>query len=1020
VMAAATLRPTADPARFVGAVALADATGTVLLDVCGIGVVRLDERTKSGLHDKFFEIMWQQIPLGSDTAAAGRMTEEVPGQWLILAETPVARAGAEPVLDALRMHHACVVVDDADEDGVAAALATSPQVIVMLFGPRGHDECSSDPGGMVAAEERVMRVMRTIRAVFATGLRDIPRLYLVTRGAQSVRDGESVALDQATFRGVARVLGYEHPELRTTLVDLDPTYHASGDWTAGNEGALVAELHANAEDDEVAFRDGTRWCARLAATPLPGRVEWVDVEVDAAESALELVTTQPGRLEGLRLQLGDPRAPDAGEVTIRIEVAALNFSDVLKASGAYPVVPGTRAQLGGECVGTVVALGPGTCGLAVGDRVVAYAHGAFGTYTTTPADLVAHLPEGMSAEEGATLPVAYGTAWYALTQVARLRAGERVLIHAATGGVGLAAVAIAKALGADICATAGSAEKRAYLRQQGITQVYDSRGLDWYQAVRTATGGLGVDVVLNSLSGEALRRGVELLAPGGRFVELGKKDTDGNASLPLRLLARGATFTTLDLDLALRLRPEFGRQLLAEILAEVHAGRIAPLPHRTFPLTEASAAFRLMARAGHIGKIVLTCRDLGRIRAVAEPGPVVRRDGGYLVTGGLGGLGLVTAEWLARQGAGLVVLNGRTRPDGEASRRLEKMRTSGTRVEVVTGDISVPGTGRRVLDILDAAGYPLRGIVHSAAVLADATALRLTPEALARVFAPKVRGAWYLHEVSAGHPLDFFVVYSSAASLIGSPGQTAYAAANSWLDGFISYRRALGLPGLAINWGPWGEVGRATGFAARGYQVISPDEGVQALAELIASGRARTGVFALDARRWFQTFPAVAASSYFARIGAMSAVPTTSGRVRGALEAIAPGPARLAHLEAYLTQEVRAVLHMEAAFVDRQTPFASLGVDSLMALELRNRIEAECGVRLPATVVWTYPCVAQLAGALAERIGLDLGSTVACPPPGGLTEDTETEQLDDDDNDLLVRICSELSRGDPTEGGADG
>ena len=642
----------------------------------------------------------------------------------------------------------------------------------------------------------------------------------------------------------------------------------------------------------------------------------------------------------------------------------------------YPALDGNPPVIGIECVGYVTARGSNVDWLEIGQRVIALGPGSFGSHLTTLADLVVPVPDALSDGEVATVGVAYLTAWHALCEVGRLAPGERVLIHSATGGVGLAAVAIAKMIGARIYTTAGSAAKRELLSGFGVEYVGDSRSVEFAEEILDATDGHGVDVILNSLSGEAIRRGVQILAPGGRFVELGKRDVYADAQLGLASLAKSASFAVVDLDLNLRLQPQRYGRLLQDILGHLLDGELQMLPVTEFSLDHAIDAFRLMASATHIGKIVISIPADGSIEAVAPPPPqpLVRRDGGYIVVGGMGGLGFVVARWLAQQGAGMVVLNGRSTPSAEVAAAIAEMNAAGSRVEVITGDIAEPGTAVRLVAAVEDAGLRPAGVLHSATVLADEIALNMSQPAAARVFAPKVAGSWWLHQATAHLDLDWWLTFSSAASLLGSPGQGAYAAANSWVDGLVAYRRSVGLPAIGINWGPWAEVGRAQFFADLGFSMITSELGLAAMQQVLAADRCRTGVFSLDARQWFQSFPAAQGSSLFAELGESATIERRGGggRIRAELDAAEPAerPARLAAAIANEIQGVRRSIEP----LDHDQPMESLGLDSLMALELRNRLEATLDITLPVALVWAYPTISALAGALCERMGYAPGT----------------------------------------------
>ena len=467
-----------------------------------------------------------------------------------------------------------------------------------------------------------------------------------------------------------------------------------------------------ATHDEVALRDGQRYVHRLVPAPttatgdlaLEERHTVIDV---GGPDAFRLQLDQAGRLDGLKVHAVKRIPPQAGQVEIGVALSALNFSDVLKTMGLYPGLNGQAPVIGGECVGVVTALGEGVDSVQVGQRVIAVAPGTLGSHVTTVEDLVVPVPDELSDSEAATFGVAYLTAWYSLREVGRLAAGERVLIHSATGGVGLAAVAIAKMIGARVYATAGSDAKRQLLSTLGAEYVGDSRSVAFADEILEITDGTGVDVILNSLPGEAITRGVQILAPGGRFMELGKKDVYADAALGLAALAKSASFSVVDLDLNLRLQPKRYRRMLEEILSYGAAGDLESLPVTEFDFNHVIDAFRLMASGGHTGKILVSMPSGGAVRAIASapPQPLVARDGGYIVVGGMGGVGLVAARWLAQQGAGIVVVNGRSAPDSNTMAAISGLNAAGMRVEVVTGDIADPGTAESLVSAVEDAGF---------------------------------------------------------------------------------------------------------------------------------------------------------------------------------------------------------------------------------------------------------------------------------------------------------------------------
>jgi polyketide synthase 2/polyketide synthase 5 len=977
------------PDSLVGQVRLLDASGQALLAVDGLRFARHEAGGQVDVDQWFLETEWERTPAQPPSGRAG-------GDWLVigeadgcaavlgdgLASTGVAGDVWDHPLDDTPAEQFRQLV--ADRLTAREAARHSPlRGVVVLCGAPGA--CGDDP-----TADALRRTRRLLGAAQALAAADggggvggaAARLYVVTRAARAITVQERTDPGQAALRGLVRVLAFEHPGLRTTLVDTA----LSDAWLHD----VIGELLADSGDDEVAVRAGVRHRARLSYAPLSvqERAAASTSSVRFAVDGCRLRVGTLGDMGSLELTTRTRTPPAAGEVEVHIQAAGVNFRDVLTTMGLLPSEgEDVRYRIGFECAGTVTAVGGDVRNTRVGDHVVAVdlRGGAFGTFVTVPEEMTAPVPKDMDCTAAAGIPIAFATAWYALHDVARLGAGERVLIHSATGGTGQAAVAVARLLGAEVLATAGTEDKRRLLRGMGIATVMDSRSLDFGEQARRATGGEGVDVVLNSLSGPAVRVGLEALRPFGRFVELGVRDILSNAPLGMAPLRHNVTFSTVDLIELQRARPQRFAALLRKVLAEFSAGSLKPLYCTTFPLAQAGDALRLMARAGHHGKIVLTVPAMGRSQAQLPDGPTpVQRGGAYIVTGGLRGLGLATACWLAEQGAGHLVLNGRSGPSAQVTQQLNDLSSRGVRVSVVLGDIAEPGTAERLTGAVSAHGMPLRGVVHCAMALEDAAIVNVRDEQLDRVWAPKVVGAWRLHQATEQYPLDWFVMYSSMASLLGNPGQGAYAAANAWLDGFAAWRTEGGQPTLAVNWGPWGETGVATGFAERGYRTIPTRAGLEALHDLLAYRRVQTGVVPGSPHTFIPQ--SGRDSSFFGLLVSPqenSAVPG-QGRedIRSRLRSIEAGLARQSALESYLAEHIRSVLRLETRTLDSRTPLSALGFDSLLSMELRNRIESALEVRLPGEFLWKNATVEELADALAERMDLD-----PAPVPGGLRVD---------------------------------
>ncbi|MFI8342704.1 SDR family NAD(P)-dependent oxidoreductase [Streptomyces sp. NPDC085639] len=795
-----------------------------------------------------------------------------------------------------------------------------------------------------------------------------PRLTVLTTGAQAASATEAPDPGSALYWGFVRVLQGEHPGLAARLVD---TVREAG-WPAD----VVRELLDAEREDQVLQRAGRR---------LAGRLERGGRRPDDTGEVLPYTVRQPFRLhpgprpglwESLRYLPLARRAPGPGEIEIEVDAASLNFIDVMKAVGTYPDEAGGKELLGGDCSGRVVSVGPGTTGFRIGDRVVACIFGAIVSHVTVRADHARPVPGEMTQEDAAALPLVLATAWYALHDLARIEPGETVLVHSAAGGLGLAAVQVARMLGAEVIATAGSAAKRAYLRELGIEHVFDSREPSWADAVRTRTGGRGVDVVLNSLTGAALTRGLEVLAEDGRFVEVGKKDIHGERTLGLAPFRKGVSFAAVDLEGLVMRRPVRFARLFRAVWDEVEAGRLSALPVTQYTFDRAAEALRAMSHGDHIGKFVLHAPQSVE-RVVADPLPHgrFRADGSYLITGGLGDLGLSLAEHLVARGATALALLGRSEPSGRAAERIAVLREAGARVSVVHADVADATSLGLALARIRAELPPLRAVFHAAGVLSDAVVRNLDEAGVARVLAPKLDGAAALDRLTANDPLDLFVLFSSAAGLVGNVGQSAYAAANTAMDALATARRAAGRPALSVQWGTFDGIGLAARSAARGDRLadrgmdgFEAAEAWQALESFLADGESVVGYVALDPRRWFETYPAAAGLPSWSLLRTTKEPGAASGGdFRRLLDGCAAAE-RPAVAEERVRQLAGRVLRIPAESIDRETPLKSLGLDSLMSLELRNRLEADFGLRLSPTLLWTYGALRPLAGALVERL----------------------------------------------------
>ncbi len=850
------------------------------------------------------------------------------------------------------------VLFDCGSDGADVSESRPP-----AGGACGKDMCGLDRLAVThRGAQRVLSLMQDwlLDERFADA-----RLVLVTHGAVAVEAGEDVfGLAQSPVWGLVRSAQSESPD-RFLLIDVDDD---EASW-----GAFAGALTLG--ESQVAIRSGSVLAPRLeradsdgVLTVPEGASEW---RLDAgAGGTLEALSFVPAAEAGGALGLG--------QVRVGVRAGGLNFRDVLVALGMYP----GEATVGGEGAGVVLEVGPGVDGLAVGDRVMGLCSG-FGPVAVVDHRLVVEMPEGWSFAQAASVPIVFMTAYYGLIDLAGLGSDERVLVHAATGGVGMAAVQLARHLGAEVFATA-SPPKWHTLRSQGFDDAHiaSSRTLEFKERFLEGTDGQGMDVVLDSLAGEFVDASLELLPRGGRFLEMGKTDMRD----PSEVLEGhpGVSYRAFDL---MEAGPERIQEMLGELVGLFESGVLEPLPIRAWDVRRAPEAFRYMSQARHTGKIVLS------LSSAIDP------EGTVLITGGTGTLGALLARHLVQvHGVGHLLLVSRRGEAAEGARELQaELESLGARVRIAACDVSQRDALVVLLDSI-AAEHPLSAVVHTAGVLDDGVIGSLTAERLDGVLAAKADAAWYLHELTAHMDLGAFVLFSSAAGTLGSPGQGNYAAANAFLDALAAHRRARGLAGSSMAWGLWEDAGGMAGglsetdisrMARSGLRVLSSEEGLGLFDSALDADEALTLPIPLDLKMLRAQAKMGGLPSLFSDL---VRVPTRdAGRQGISLArrlAATPEAEREGIMLELVTAQVAAVLgHASASAIGTQRTFKDLGFDSLAAVELRNRLGAATGLRLPATLVFDYPTPVVVAKYLLDEFA-DNGTTTR------LAVDAELDKLE--------------------------
>lgn len=865
------------------------------------------------------------------------------------------------------------------EGGVAGLLARVRQesgrldhaVHVAAMGEDSASQAADLPG-----VERMLATARELALSLSALGPSPPRLWLVTSGGALLAQPEANwAIDpcQGALWGLGRVLMNECPALACTLVDIafDPRAPEAAE-------RLKAELlHPDGESEIVLGAKGRYGLRLRRESPSPA---------PAASESYRLDFAAPGQLRNLEWVPVVPRALAPDEVEVRPAVAGLNFRDVMFAMGLLPdeaVEEGfSGANLGLELAGTVSRVGEAVGEFRVGDEVMGFGPACFSSHVITRAGALARKPHAWTFAQAATVPTAFFTAYYALKHLANVQPGERVLVHGAAGGVGIAAVQVALHLGAEIIATAGTGEKRDFVRLTGVAHVIDSRRADFADEVLAITGGEGVDVVLNSLAGEAVNRNLRALKPFGRFLELGKRDYYENTRIGLRPFKDNISYFGIDADQLLVARPQLASRLFQDVMDLFREEILTPLPCRAFPASRVVEAFRHMQQSRHIGKVVV---DFAQPPACHSPALAVagelrfEREAAYLVTGGLTGFGLESACWLAARGAGHLVLVGRrglqTPGAREAVARIEAL---GAQVTVFACDVADREALAAVLARVARDLPRLRGVLHAAMVLDDALLPRLDEARMRRVLAPKIQGAWNLHELTLPVSLEHFILYSSVTTSLGSPGQANYVAGNAFLESLAAWRRGRGLPGLCVAWGPIGDVGvlardaaLGSGLSARlGGELLDSRRALAQLERAVLENRGQACVAEFDWAKLSRILPAAGVSRFddLRRLHE-----TGAGRVEAATDiraALAGKSAEeiLQAVQAMVTAEVAQILSIGPERLEPAQSLYDLGMDSLMAVELALGLEKRFDIRLPAMALAEGPSIERVSARVADML----------------------------------------------------
>lgn len=802
-------------------------------------------------------------------------------------------------------------------------------------------EAATDPAGAVAATTRRFEFTRALAISAARLPADaVARLWVVSRpcGANPAPERPIAPVD-AAFWGATRTVAAESGTLGLRRISLARDTPID---------RLAREILDPTGEDEIVLTGSGRFVPRLRDLHPP-------LAVDPA-TPYRLVVRDKGMSYRLAWEATAMPQPGPGEVVVNVRATGINYRDSLIAIGMLPDwvvadgIAGTR--LGLEGAGVVTAIGPGVTRVGVGDEVAGLFPGTFDSHVIAPEELVGKVPAGTDLLVAGGALMAFVSAQYGLLHLARLAPGEVVLVHGAAGGVGLAALETARAVGATVIATAGTEEKRDFLRLLGVEHVFDSRGIGFAADLLAATGGRGVDVVLNSLGGEYIGRSLEVLRFGGRFVELGKRDIFSDRNVSLYPFRNNISYFAVDMDQLGRRRHELPTFDYDQLVTKAaHAYRM--IPHRVFPAARITEAFRSIQHSRHIGKLIVDHAQRPPVERTTTPPPAFDPDGTYLVTGGAGGVGAEIARWLADRGARHVALVNRRGTDVPGAGELvAELAARGVTAAVFAADCTDESAIRAVVESVDDTGAPLRGVVHAAMVLDDALVADLTPQRFQTVLAPKMAGALVLDRVTSGHELDLFLMFSSAAALFGNAGQAAYCAGNLFLEAFARARRARGLAGQTIAWGALGEIGyvarheEVARTVVRGGLTLMPPRQVRHALDELVGGPDVAVVWSHDGEFLHRLYPHLRSPRLGDLVG-------DEGTERDEYDELAE---RLRHASVdeaiaitidVIVSTLADVLGVDPERIDHNRPLDQLGVDSLMAAEMLTKMRRRLGREIP-------------------------------------------------------------------------
>ena len=831
--------------------------------------------------------------------------------------------------------------------------------------------------------------------------------------------------EQSALIGLSRVIRSEASEINVRSIDL--SFKAETD-TGAAEASLLKDLLLPDGSDEVILSGAERFRTVVRSSESENDPADASNNVGKSDGSNSLISenycldfTSPGRLRNLCWKKKTVSAPKANEVIVDVKVTGLNFRDIMLTMGLVPddaLENGfSGPALGLEFAGVVSEVGSDVTEYVKGDRVLGFGSACFTDKLTVPEYAIARIPDEWSFDAAATAPIVFFTAWYAIHHLSRMEEGESILIHGAAGGVGIAAIQIARHLGLKVYATAGSPEKRDFLKMLGVEHIYNSRNLDFHDEVMRDTGGVGVNAVLNCLSGEAMRVSMSVLQPFGRFMELGKRDFVENTTVGLRSLKENISYFAIDVDQLFKVYPKRARELFHEVIGLFAEGEFTPLPFTKFSDRDVVKAFKFMQQGGQIGKITVERTEHSATagteaeRGVSENSrscEVFSADDVWMITGGTGGFGFATARYLIGQGIKKLVLVSRSgiRDESVLAELEDLIAANGLTVIVEKCDVSKAEEVRALRERLGVAGITVNGIIHAAAVFADTMLQAMNRELYAGVMNPKFVGACNLHEVFNSEALRNFVVYSSISVAIGNIGQANYVSANSGLEGLTAMRLSQGLPSCCIEWGPISDTGYLSSRvqikksleSVLGAEALTCDEALALLPKALRRGGVNifanlnwAGVAETSGRVSSRIYDLVQKDKLRLKdFGSDDLLSVIEGRSRE--DAIAV-------ISDMLVSEIADTMGLSSDQIAKDQNLQSIGLDSLMAMELIVSIEKKTKIKLSVMAFQDNPTVLKLA----EKIFMKISGNESSDDEQGTVRQVISAHVDEGERDAIGR-----------------